>query len=85
MATNIACDTPASLCDDLGRSRGRWAFGPIPLREATAKLSSAKNLIKQHMSQLASDRTSCRWPLANQVRLIPSQHCLLCAALTNPR
>ncbi len=29
-----------------------------------------ENLIKLHKSQLASDRTSCRSPLANQVRLI---------------
>jgi hypothetical protein len=30
----------------------------------------AENLIKQHKSQTASDRTSCRSPLANQFRLI---------------
>src|SRR4029077_19333343 len=30
----------------------------------------AENLIKQHKAQLASDRTSCRSPLANQMRLI---------------
>ena len=30
----------------------------------------AENLIKLHKSQLASDRTSCRAPLANQMRLI---------------
>ena len=30
----------------------------------------AENLIKLHKPQLASDRTSCRSPLANQVRLI---------------
>jgi len=29
----------------------------------------AENLIKKHKSQLASDRTSCRSPLANQMRL----------------
>src|SRR5262249_6003041 len=28
----------------------------------------AENLIKRHKSQLASDRTSCRSPLANQMR-----------------
>jgi hypothetical protein len=32
----------------------------------------AENLIKLHKSQLASDRTSCRSALANQVRLIPT-------------
>jgi hypothetical protein len=31
----------------------------------------AENLIKLHKTQLASDRTSCRSPLANQVRLVP--------------
>ncbi|MFC3320638.1 IS1380 family transposase [Mesorhizobium cantuariense] len=30
----------------------------------------AENLIKMHKSQLASDRTSCRSPIANQVRLV---------------
>ena len=30
----------------------------------------AENLIKMHKSQLASDRTSCRSPNANQVRLV---------------
>ena len=30
----------------------------------------AENLIKMHKAQLASDRTSCRAPLANQMRLI---------------
>ena len=31
---------------------------------------SNENLIKRNKSQLASDRTSCRSPLANQMRLI---------------
>ena len=30
----------------------------------------AENLIKLHKTQLASDRTSCRSPIANQVRLV---------------
>ena len=30
----------------------------------------AENLIKRHKGQLASDRTRCRSPLANQMRLI---------------
>jgi hypothetical protein len=30
----------------------------------------AENLIKRHKSQLAWDRTGCRSPLANQMRLI---------------
>ena len=31
---------------------------------------AGENLIKLHKTQLASDRTSCRSPLANQMRLI---------------
>ena len=30
----------------------------------------AENLIKQHKAQLSSDRTSCRSPVADQMRLI---------------
>jgi hypothetical protein len=40
----------------------------------------AENLIKQHKAQLASDRTSCRSPLANQMRLILHTCALLAAA-----
>jgi len=46
---------------------------PSP-EEIYAKLycarGQAENLIKLHKSQLGSDRTSCRSPLANQMRLI---------------
>ncbi len=34
------------------------------------RAAKAENLIKLHKTQLASDRTSCRSPLANQVRLV---------------
>jgi hypothetical protein len=34
------------------------------------KRGQAETLIKRHKAQLASDRTSCRSPLANQMRLI---------------
>ena len=37
---------------------------------STARAAKAENLIKLHKSQLASDRTSCRSALANQVRLV---------------
>ena len=37
---------------------------------STVPEGQAENLIKRHKSQLASDRTSCRSPLANQMRLI---------------
>jgi hypothetical protein len=40
------------------------------MRRSTAPAARPKNLIKLHKAQLASDRTSCRSPLANQMRLI---------------
>ena len=48
----------------------------------------AENLIKLHKAQLASDRTSCREPLANQVRLIlhtAAYWLLLCVRDAIPR
>ena len=42
-----------------------WLYGGIYCARG-----QAENLIKRHKSQLASDRTSCRSPLANQMRLI---------------
>src|SRR5256885_14326634 len=61
----------------------------------------AENVIKQHKAQLASDRTSCRSPLANQMRLtlhtaaywliltmrdaIPATHALATAKFTTIR
>ena len=43
-----------------------------------------ENLIKLHKSQLASDRTSCRAPLANQMRLIlhTAAYCSNCVTLS---
>ena len=38
-------------------------------KSSTAPAARRRILIKLHKSQLASDRTSCRSPLANQVRL----------------
>ena len=55
------------------------AGNPVTLQESDAEhiyetvycaRGQAENLIKQHKAQLASDRTSCRSPLANQMRLI---------------
>jgi hypothetical protein len=37
---------------------------------ALTKANQAENLIKLHKVQLASDRTSCRSPLDNQMRLV---------------
>ena len=48
----------------------------------------AENLIKQHKAQLASDRTSCRSPLANQMRLIlhtAAYWLLLTCVMQSPR
>jgi hypothetical protein len=70
VVTNVTHCPPHWLYAILYCARGHRAAGPIPRREATAKLSPAENLIKRHKGQLASDRTSCRSPLANQMRLI---------------
>jgi hypothetical protein len=42
-----------------------WLYGKVYCARG-----QAENLIKRHKGQLASDRTSCRSPLANQMRLI---------------
>lgn len=42
----------------------------MDLRQPLLRQGQAENLIKLHKTQLASDRTSCRSPLANQLRLI---------------
>src|SRR3982750_4320767 len=42
----------------------------ICMRPLYCARGNAENLIKLHKSQLASDRTSCRDPKANQFRLI---------------
>jgi hypothetical protein len=47
------------------------AHAPEPLYETVyCARGQAENLIKLHKTQLASDRTSCRSPRANQFRLI---------------
>ena len=43
----------------------RWLYESVYCQRG-----QAENLIKMHKSQLASDRTSCRSPIANQVRLV---------------
>ncbi len=43
----------------------RWLYDSIYCARG-----QAENLIRRHKSQLASDRTSCRSPLANQMRLV---------------
>src|SRR3954467_15515171 len=62
-----------SCCPGIGKAPIKQS---PPDRQLTAVLvgclprGQAENLIKLHKAQLASDRTSCRCPLANQMRLI---------------
>src|SRR3984893_1664743 len=48
---------------------GRRQCG-MALRDTVLRARPDGNFIKLHKTQLASDRTSCRSPLANQVRLV---------------
>jgi len=50
---------------NLRRGSAEWLYAAL-----NCARGAAENLIKLHKGQLASDRTSCREPLANQVRLI---------------
>ena len=64
IAAELARARPPHLRQDRGHLQGP--------RHQTLYCASgqAENLIKLHKAQLASDRTSCRSPLANQMRLI---------------
>ena len=48
---------------DIVHCAPRWVYESLYCARG-----AAENLIKRHKSQLASDRTSCRSPLANQMR-----------------
>jgi hypothetical protein len=50
---------------NLRRGTAEWLYAGMYCARG-----QAENLIKLHKDQLASDRTSCRNPLANQVRLL---------------
>jgi len=50
---------------NIARGSAEWLYDTL-----YCERGQAENLIKMHKSQLASDRTSCRSPLANQVRLL---------------
>jgi hypothetical protein len=50
---------------NLERGSAEWLYDTL-----YCERGQAENLIKLHKSQLASDRTSCRSPLANQMRLV---------------
>jgi hypothetical protein len=54
----------------LRRHQPAHRLGRVDLRQSLLRRGQAENLIKLHKSQLASDRTSCRSALANQVRLV---------------
>ena len=47
------------------RGGAEWIYDSL-----SCARGQAENLVKLHKTQLASDRTSCRSPLANQVRLV---------------
>jgi hypothetical protein len=49
---------------NVGHCAAQWLYDSLYCARG-----QAENLIKRHKSQLASDRTSCRSPLANQMRL----------------
>ena len=48
-----------------GQGNAEWVYDSLYCTRG-----QAENLIKLHKTQFASDRTSCRSPLANQVRLV---------------
>jgi hypothetical protein len=50
---------------NIARGSAEWLYDSLYCARG-----QAENLIKLHKTQLASDRTSCRSPLANQVRLV---------------
>jgi len=50
---------------NIQRGSAEWLYDTL-----YCERGQAENLIKLHKSQLASDRTSCRSPLANQMRLV---------------
>jgi hypothetical protein len=68
-ATPMTCCAEASI---FGTSlpRCKAAMPNTFMKRSTAPAGRPENLIKQHNTQLSSDRTSCRSPLANQMRLI---------------
>ena len=60
MGLDIRC-----VVTNLRRGSAEWLYNTL-----YCERGQAENLIKLHKGQLASDRTSCRSALANQVRLV---------------
>ena len=67
-ATPMTCCAEASI-SATSSHRCKAAMPDTFMKRSMAR-GQAENLIKQHKAQLSSDRTSCRSPLANQMRLI---------------
>ena len=63
-ATTLGLDI-RFVVTSLARGSAAWVYDTFYCARG-----QAENLIKLHKGQLASDRTSCRSPLANQMRLI---------------
>ena len=63
-ATRKGLDT-RYVVTNITRGTAEWLYAGL-----SCMRGQAENLIKRHKAQLASDRTSCRSPLANQMRLI---------------
>ena len=63
-ATRLGCDR-RYVVTNIETGEAEWLYDSL-----YCVRGQAENLIKLHKTQLASDRTSCRSPLANQVRLV---------------
>src|SRR5437867_3221644 len=63
-ASELGFDT-RYVVTSLGIGSAQWIYDSLYCARG-----QAENLIKLHKTQLASDRTSCRSALANQVRLV---------------
>ena len=63
--TTSTCCAAIRRVTDLDRGSAEWLYETLYCARG-----QAENLIKLHKAQLASDRTSCRSALANQVRLV---------------
>ena len=61
----VRASIPATSSPTSATAAAQWLYDSLYCARG-----QAENLIKRHKSQLASDRTSCRSPLANQMRLI---------------
>ena len=63
-ATRLGLDI-RFVVTNVARGSAEWVYDSLYCARG-----QAENLIKLHKAQLRSDRTSCRSPLANQIRLV---------------